>query len=173
MQLEGNAKLTLVAAAVVAVLLSLGIAPADSPASPAPLLVQIPAPEAKPQEATKEEPKKEEPKKEEKKEEKAFADVVKDYEVLTGLFTLYRKADEGRLLIEILPDQFDRDFLYSSKMEGATGEKGLYGTIMMSHFVFQWRRLGNRVLFANHNLCFCASDTQSPVKRAMVWATET
>ncbi|HUL51204.1 MAG TPA: hypothetical protein VLU94_01335, partial [Candidatus Nitrosotalea sp.] len=40
-----------------------------------------------------------------KDEEKAFDEVVKDMEVTKGLFTFYRKADDGRVLIEILPEQ--------------------------------------------------------------------
>src|SRR5436190_16462019 len=55
----------------------------------------------------KEEPKsagKKDEKKEEKKkfdDEKSFADVIKDMEVVKGLFTFYRKVDEGKTFMEI------------------------------------------------------------------------
>ena len=104
--------------------------------------------------------KKEAEKKDDK--EKSFDDAVKDMERIEGLFTFYRKADENKVLIEILPGQLDHDFLYSAKIENATGEKGFYGTIMMDSFAFQWRRLGMRVQFVRKNTAFrAAGDTPS------------
>src|ERR1043165_5132780 len=66
-------------------------------------------PKAKP--APKAEEKKPEPSKGD--EEKPFDDVVKDMEVLKGLFTFYRKAEENRILMEILPEQLDKTFLFA------------------------------------------------------------
>src|SRR5437867_11508899 len=43
-----------------------------------------------------------------KDEEKPFDEVIKDTEVIKGLFTFYRKADENRLLMEVLPDPLDK-----------------------------------------------------------------
>ena len=96
--------------------------------------------------------------KEKKKDkEKSFEEVVKEMEKIEGLFTFYRKADEDKVLIELLPEQFDQDYIYSAKIERATGERGLYGTIMMDQFVFQWRRLGKRVQFVQKNIRFRAA----------------
>ncbi|HXE74994.1 MAG TPA: zinc-dependent metalloprotease [Candidatus Xenobia bacterium] len=113
--------------------------------------------------APKAEEKKPEPKKD---EEKPFDEVVKDMEKIEGLFTFYRNAEENKVLLELRPDQFDKDYIYSSKTEQALGERGLYGTIMMDEFVFQWRRLGKRVQFVRRNLNFRA-DAGSPEARAM------
>jgi hypothetical protein len=107
--------------------------------------------------------KKAEPKKD---EEKPFDEVVKDMEKIEGLFTFYRKADENKVLLELRPDQLDKDYIYSSKTEQAVGEKGLYGTIMMDEFLFQWRRMGKRVQFVRRNLNFRANPG-SPEGRAV------
>ena len=106
------------------------------------------------------------PKKNSNEKEKPFAEVVKEMERIEGLFALYRKADEGQVLLEILPGQFDKDYLYSSKIDQGTGEKGLYGTIMMDHFVFQWKRVGKRVQLVRKNIRFRAAEG-SPVQRAL------
>lgn len=98
--------------------------------------------------------------------EKAFDEIVKDLEKLDGLFTFYWDPDEAKVLIEIPPEQFDKDFLYSSKMSVGAGEKGLFGTIMADTFAFQWRRLGKRVQFVNRNLRFRA-EPGSPSSRAL------
>jgi hypothetical protein len=101
-----------------------------------------------------------------KEEEKPFDEVVKDLEKIEGLFTFYRKADENKLLLEIKPDQFDKDYLYSAKTEQATGERGLYGTIMAEQYLFQFRRLGNRVQLVQRNTRFRAKPG-SPEERAV------
>jgi len=130
----------LVGALGLAAVLALPGAAQQDPAKARSIVLQQPA---KPAEEKKPEEKK-------KEEEKPFDEVVKDMEKIEGLFTFYRKADEDKVLIEILPDQLDKDFIYSSKMEQGTGERGLYGTIMMDQFIFQWQRLGKRVLFVQN-----------------------
>lgn len=104
--------------------------------------------------------------KEKKEEEKPFDEVVKDMEKIEGLFTFYRKADENKVLVELPPDQLDRDYIYSSKIEQGTGERGVYGTIMQDEFVVRWQRLGKRVQFVRRNLNFRAR-SGSPEERAV------
>lgn len=98
--------------------------------------------------------------------EKPFDEVVKDMEKIEGLFTFYRNADDNKTLVELTPDQFNTDYLYSSKIEQATGERGLYGTIMRDYFIVQWRRLGKRVQFVRKNIRFRAAP-DSPAARAI------
>src|SRR5712664_2069180 len=64
------------------------------------------------------------PKKEEKKpeaskgdEDKPFDEIVKDMEVLKGLFTFYRKAEDNKLLMEILPEQIDKTFIFAATVD--------------------------------------------------------
>ncbi len=112
---------------------------------------------AKAQEAKADEPKKgEEKKPEEKKpeEDKPFDEVVKDMEVLKGLFTFYRKADENKVLMEILPEQLDRVFLFTGSLEEGIGEKGIYAAQMGGDFPFYFRRVGKGVQWVQKNTRF-------------------
>ena len=98
---------------------------------------------------------------------KSFQEVVEDMEKLDGLFTFYRDIAENKTFIEIKPEQFERDYLYSQKTEQATGERGLYGTNMaIDYYVVQWQRLGNRLQLLRRNLRFRAAEN-SPVVRAV------
>jgi len=103
---------------------------------------------------------------EKKDKDKPFDEVVKDMEKIEGLFTFYRDKEENKVLIEIPPDQFDKDYILSTKVEQATGERGLYGTIMDNELVFQWRRLGKRVQLVDKNIRFRAA-AGSPAARAV------
>jgi len=89
-------------------------------------------------------------------EDKAFDDVVKDMEVKKGLFTFYYKADENKLLLEILPDQLDKIFLFAGTIEQATGERGLYAAQMGDSFPFVFRRVGKTVQWVQKNTVFTA-----------------
>src|SRR5215831_188128 len=57
--------------------------------------------------------------------EKPFADVVKDAQVIKGLFTFYKTED--RVLLEIQPDQFDKMYMLSMTCESSLGEGGFAG----------------------------------------------
>ena len=52
--------------------------------------------------------------------------MAKDIGVKKGLFTFYYKADENKLLMEILPEQLDKMFLFAGTLEQAVGERGRY-----------------------------------------------
>ena len=101
-----------------------------------------------------------------KDKEKPFKDVVKEMEKIEGLFTFYRDNKEGKVLLEILPAQLDADFIYSSKVERGTGERGIYGTIMMNNFVFQFHKQGKRIQMIRPNTRFMA-EPGSPAERAV------
>src|SRR5215216_5107537 len=51
------------------------------------------------------------PEKAEPPKDKAFADIVKDAQVIKGLFTLYRT--EEKVFLEIMPEQLDKIYLVS------------------------------------------------------------
>ena len=59
--------------------------------------------------------------KDKKKKKKTFEEVTKDFEVVPGLFTFYRKDDEAKVYMEIRPRQFDRLFLCAVTREAADG----------------------------------------------------
>lgn len=105
--------------------------------------------------------------KEKESSKESFQEMVKDMEKLDGLFTFYRDKSESKTYVEIKPEQFETDYLYSQKTDQATGERGFYGTNMeLDYFVVQWRKLGNRLQLLRRNLRFRAAEG-SPVVRAV------
>lgn len=101
------------------------------------------------------------------KDKKPFDEVVEDMDRIEGLFNFYRNEKESKVYLEILPDQLDKDYLYSAKFDRGTGERGLYGTIMMGEFIFQWHRMGEQIQWVRKNIRFRA-DKGSPAERAVV-----
>ena len=97
-------------------------------------------------------------------EEKAFDEVVKDMEVKRGLFTFYRKADENKVLMEILPQQLDKTFLFAGTIDQGTGERGLYASMVAGDFPFLFRRVGKNILWVEKNTNFIAA-SQTPAAR--------
>src|SRR5260370_33744680 len=107
-------------------------------------------PQAKPDEAKKPEAPK-------PGEDKPFAEVIKDFEAKQGLFTFYYKADENKLLLEILPTQLDKVFLFAGTTEQAVGERGLYSSQQGDSFPFVFHRLGKSVQWVEKNTSFTAA----------------
>src|ERR1041384_7400204 len=66
--------------------------------------------------------------------DKAFAEIVKDAQVVKGLFTLYR-TDE-KVFLEILPEQFDKIYLVSMTIDSGIGEGGFYAAAMAGEAPF-------------------------------------
>ncbi len=110
---------------------------------------------------------KEDPKAKEKKpdEDKPFQDIVKDMEVVPGLFTFYRKADENKVYLEILPNQLDQFFLFSASVEKSIGERGLYSAQMGGNFPFSFHKNGKSIQWLMRNTTFTA-DPGSPSAKA-------
>jgi len=116
---------------------------------------------------TKPAPKTEEKKPEAPKgdEDKPFDEVVKDMEVLKGLFTFYRKAEDNRLLMEILPEQIDKTFIFAATVDQSVGERGLYAAQMGGSFPFCFHKIGKNVQWIIKNPRFTA-ENGTPAARA-------
>jgi Met-zincin/Domain of unknown function (DUF5117) len=153
----GGAILAVVVALLVAGALDSSFAQAQG--SPQTVVVKKEATAAKPDEAKKPEGPK-------PGEEKSFEDTVKDMEAIKGLFTFYRKADEDKVLMEILPEQLDKVFLFSGTVDRATGERGLYSSQQAGEFPFYFRRIGKSIQFVIKNSNFTAP-TGTPQERFM------
>jgi len=97
--------------------------------------------------------------------EKPFNDVVKDAEVVKGLFTLYRKDD--KVLVEIQPDQFDKIYLLSPTMESGIGERGFLSAQVLQEFAYSFKRQGKTVQLLAKNVNYRATDTKVAVRRAV------
>lgn len=93
-----------------------------------------------------------------KEEEKPFAEIVKDMEVIKGLFTFYRKADENKVYMEILPDQLNTLYLFSGTIDQSVGERGLYSAQMGGTFPFMFRQAGKNIQWALKNTTFTATN---------------
>ena len=101
-----------------------------------------------------------------KDKEKPFDEVVKDFTPVKGLFTFYRKDDEGKVYVEILPDQFDKVFLLNPTLESGTGESFLLAAAMLQELPVTFHRVGNTVQLVQKNVMFRA-DEKKPVSRAV------
>jgi uncharacterized protein DUF4953/uncharacterized protein DUF5117 len=93
-----------------------------------------------------------------KDEEKPFDEVIKDMEVIKGLFTFYRKADDNRILMEVLPEQIERTFLFAGTVDQSVGEKGLYAAQMGGSFPFYFRKIGKTIQWLARNPTFTAAN---------------
>lgn len=103
-------------------------------------------------------------------EEKPFDEVVKGLEVVKGYFTFYRKVDENKVLMEILPSQLDSVFLFAPTLEHGIGERGLYAAMLPGDFPFclpvYFHRSGKIVEWIQKNTRFTA-DAGTPAARAL------
>jgi hypothetical protein len=97
-------------------------------------------------------------------EDRPFEEIVKDMEISRGLFTFYRKADETRVLLEVLPEQLDKVFLFSASIDQSVGERGLYAGQMGASFPFFFRQVGKNIQWVVKNTTFTA-ETNSPAAR--------
>ena len=133
---------------------SIVFAQQPQPQQPGPA-AQTPAPAAdakKPAEKPPEPPK-----------DKAFADVVKDAQVVKGLFTLYRT--EEKVFLEILPEQFDKIYLVALTIDSGIGERGFYAAAMAGEAPFAFHKQGKNVQLMVKNTRFHADN--GPMKRAV------
>lgn len=102
---------------------------------------------------------------EEEEENEPFEDVVKDCEVMEGLFTFYRNRENGDVFMEIRPGQFDKIFLCSITRESGDGHF-FDSAAIMDQFPFVFRRVGFNVMLIHKNVYYRA-DRDSAVYRAV------
>ena len=95
--------------------------------------------------------------------DKPFAEVVKDAQVIKGLFTLYR-TDE-KVFLEILPEQLDKIYLVSMTLDSGLGERGFYAAAMAGEAPIMFRKLGKNIQLRVKNTRFIADD--GPMRRAV------
>jgi Met-zincin/Domain of unknown function (DUF5117) len=95
-----------------------------------------------------------------------FDRVIKDTKQIDGLFKLYRNEKNGRLLAEIRPDQFNRNFLAAMTLESGIGQNGLYSGLPLGDFIFTLRRVNNTLQFVVPNTYFRAT-SGTPSQRSV------
>jgi hypothetical protein len=95
--------------------------------------------------------------------DKAFADVVKDAQVIKGLFTMYR-TDE-KVFLEILPEQLEKVYLVSLTVDSGIGERGFYAAAMAGEAPLLFHKQGKNVQLIVKNTRFHADN--GPMQRAV------
>src|SRR5258706_9717638 len=91
-------------------------------------------------------------------DEKPFDEIVKNMDVIKGLFTFYRKADENKIYIEITTNQFEKLFLFSGSIDQSVGEKGLYASQQAGEFPFSFHLVGKQVQMLIRNSLYTATN---------------
>ena len=91
-------------------------------------------------------------------DEKPFDEIVKNMEVIKGLFTFYRKADENKIYLEITTNQFEKLFLFSGSIDRSVGEKGLYASQQAGEFPFSFHLVGKQVQMQIRNSLYTATN---------------
>ncbi|HET8647686.1 MAG TPA: DUF5117 domain-containing protein, partial [Vicinamibacteria bacterium] len=99
-----------------------------------------------------------------KDKEKPFADVVKDAQAVSGLFTVYRTDDKTYL--ELGPEQLDHTYYVALTLESGIGERGFYAAQMGGVAPLAFHREGKTIQLVRRNLRFTAQDG-SPIARAV------
>ena len=99
-------------------------------------------------------------------DDKPFDEVVKDMEVIKGVFTFYRHAEDNKILMEIQPDQLEKRFLFAATLDQGVGERGLYGAQVLSDFPFVLHQVGKSIQLVQENTAFSAPPG-SPAARAI------
>ncbi len=96
---------------------------------------------------------KKEDSKKKKPKEPEFEELIEDFEKIEGLFTLYQNKKEGKVYIEIKPDQFGEVYLMNLTRE--SGEGTIFdGGAMLGSFPFFLERVGKKVQLIEKNLRF-------------------
>jgi Met-zincin/Domain of unknown function (DUF5117)/Domain of unknown function (DUF5118) len=87
----------------------------------------------------------------------SFDETIKNAETLPGLFTLYRHKHNGKIFLEIQPEQLNKNYLATITLASGIGEQGLYSGMAMQTFLFYFRRVNNNLLFTVRNVNFRAN----------------
>jgi hypothetical protein len=99
----------------------------------------------------------------EKGKEKPFEEIVKEFEVHEGLFTLYTKED--KVLMEIKPDQYDKIYLITLSRTGGVGQLGaLLGNQQMFNAPVVFHKVGEKVQVLYKNVFYRAGDNNEMKK---------
>ena len=100
-----------------------------------------------------------------KDDKKPFKEIVKDYQKIEGLFTLYWNKEKNKAYVSILPDQLEQIYL-----AGLTRQSGdayyLDGSSMLNEYPFMFQQVGECIQFINVNVKFRV-DEKSPFRRSV------
>lgn len=103
-----------------------------------------------------------------KKEEgfQRFSETIEGAKKLEGLFSLYRRPSDGKIYLEIKPEQLNKNYLGTVTIESGIGERGLYSGQALQDFLFYFRQVNDRVHFVLRNVKF-RTNPGDPAQRSI------
>ncbi|MGF1491682.1 MAG: zinc-dependent metalloprotease [Microcoleaceae cyanobacterium] len=100
-------------------------------------------------------------------EQLPFDEAIKGTQKRQGLFTLYFSQETGRLLLELRPDQLNRNFLCFTTLGSGLGEAGIVqGGWLFDDLLFQWQRVQDKLQLVIPNINF-RTDADDPQARSI------
>ena len=97
-------------------------------------------------------------------ESKSFEDAIKGATKMEGLFDFYEK--DGQYLMEIRPEQFDRDYMVSVTRETGIGQMRLLAAQVLGEIPIRFQKVGKKVQLLLRNTRFMALEDPD-VRRAV------
>ena len=94
-----------------------------------------------------------------------FKNVIKDYQKIDGLFTIYWNDEKNKAFLAILPNQIEKIHLAGLTRQSGDGYY-LDGSSMLDEYPFMFKQVGERVQFVNVNVKF-RTDEDSPFRRSV------
>jgi Met-zincin/Domain of unknown function (DUF5117) len=95
-----------------------------------------------------------------------YNEIVRDIQKSEGLFGLYKNRDEGKIYLEIKPEQLNQNYLATVTLESGVGESGIYSGLPLQDFLFYFQRVNNRVQFVVRNVKF-RTEADAPETRSL------
>ena len=99
-------------------------------------------------------------------EQPPFELVTKNTKKSEGLLTLYRNEKNGKLYLELFPEQLNRNYITTMTLESAIGQRGLYSGIPVGEFLFNFRRVNNTIQIVIPNT-YVRAEPGSPIARTV------
>ncbi|WP_233258491.1 zinc-dependent metalloprotease [[Phormidium] sp. ETS-05] len=97
---------------------------------------------------------------------KPFEEIVKNTKKLDGLFTTYHQEKEGKIFLEIQPEQLDKNFLCITTLASGIGQSTLLRGMPLIDHLFYFQRVQDRLQFAVRNTNF-RDNPGSPTNRSL------
>jgi hypothetical protein len=98
-------------------------------------------------------------------EDNTIEAFVEDFEVMEGLFTLYRDPEDGDLYMEISEDQLGEEFIYFTYAENGAPRVGLFRGEFRDNAVFTFNKRYGDIEIAQENTNF-SFDADNALSRA-------
>ena len=100
-----------------------------------------------------------------KSKSQSFEDLVKDMDVIPGLFTMYWDEDKDKVYLKIKQNQLDK--VYFCDVTRNSGDAFMFDSgAMLQSFPFVFKKVGDRIQFIHKNVMFRA-EPDAAISRAV------